>query len=162
MRERFQRFMVGRYGVDQFSRFLNAIVLILLVISIFIKVDILFWIAVVVMIYSYFRIFSRNTGKRYLENERFMRIFGRFTRGGGYNGGYNQYNGGYNQQGGYGQQNAYNRQNTYNNWKYKQEQKKIYKFFDCPQCKQKVRVPKGKGKICITCPKCRMEFVRRS
>lgn len=49
-----------------------------------------------------------------------------------------------------------------NKWKKEREQKKIYRFFRCPMCKQKVRVPKGRGKICITCPKCRQEFVRRS
>ena len=47
-------------------------------------------------------------------------------------------------------------------WKQHQEQKKIYRFYKCPQCRQKVRVPKGKGKICITCPKCRTEFIKKS
>ena len=41
-------------------------------------------------------------------------------------------------------------------------QRKQYKFFKCPMCKQEVRVPRGHGKICITCPKCREQFVRRS
>ena len=41
-------------------------------------------------------------------------------------------------------------------------QKGAYKFFSCPSCKQRVRVPKGRGKICITCPKCKMEFVKRT
>ena len=43
-------------------------------------------------------------------------------------------------------------------WKrdvYKRQQRKQYKFFKCPMCKQEVRVPRGHGKICITCPKCR-------
>lgn len=157
MRDWLERFMMGRYGVDQFSRFLNTISLILLVVSIFVKIDIILWVAIVVMVYSYYRILSRNTGKRMVENDKFLDIMGKITRGrfgGRYGGGYNQ--GGYNQYGGYDQQ------NTYNNRRYHQEQKKIYKYFDCPQCKQKVRVPRGKGKICITCPKCRMEFVRRS
>lgn len=42
------------------------------------------------------------------------------------------------------------------------EQRKMYKFYKCPMCRQEVRVPRGHGKICITCPKCREEFIRRS
>ena len=41
-------------------------------------------------------------------------------------------------------------------------QKGAYRFYSCPSCKQRVRVPKGRGKICITCPKCRMAFVKRT
>jgi predicted membrane protein len=37
-------------------------------------------------------------------------------------------------------------------------QRKDYCFFKCPSCHQEVRVPKGKGRIRITCPKCRSEF----
>lgn len=37
-----------------------------------------------------------------------------------------------------------------------------HKYFDCPRCHQPVRVPRGKGKIAITCPKCREKFIRKS
>ena len=37
-----------------------------------------------------------------------------------------------------------------------------HRYFSCPKCKQSVRVPKGKGKIAITCPKCREKFVRKT
>ncbi len=37
-----------------------------------------------------------------------------------------------------------------------------HKVFYCPKCKQKLRVPKGRGKIEITCPKCRNNFIKRS
>lgn len=37
-----------------------------------------------------------------------------------------------------------------------------HKYYDCPRCRQTVRVPRGKGKISITCPKCRDRFVRKS
>ena len=36
------------------------------------------------------------------------------------------------------------------------------KHFDCPRCHQVVRVPRGKGKIAITCPKCKERFIRKS
>ena len=36
------------------------------------------------------------------------------------------------------------------------------RYFDCPKCRQMVRVPKGKGKIAITCPRCREKFVRKT
>ena len=37
-----------------------------------------------------------------------------------------------------------------------------HRYFDCPKCRQTVRVPRGKGKISITCPRCREKFVRKS
>lgn len=47
-------------------------------------------------------------------------------------------------------------------WKQRRSQGKDYRFFSCPDCHAKVRVPKGKGKIQITCPKCGIAFVRKS
>ena len=41
-------------------------------------------------------------------------------------------------------------------------QSRDYHIYKCPSCGQKIRVPRGKGKICITCPKCRKEFEKRS
>ena len=37
-----------------------------------------------------------------------------------------------------------------------------HRYYDCPRCRQPVRVPRGKGKISITCPKCKEKFVRKS
>ncbi len=42
------------------------------------------------------------------------------------------------------------------------KQRKTYKFYRCSQCKQLIRVPKGKGKIEITCPKCKNKFIKRT
>lgn len=37
-----------------------------------------------------------------------------------------------------------------------------HRYFDCPRCRQQVRVPRGKGKIAITCPKCKEKFVKKT
>lgn len=37
-----------------------------------------------------------------------------------------------------------------------------HKHFECPRCRQVVRVPRGKGKIAITCPKCREKFIKKT
>ena len=37
-----------------------------------------------------------------------------------------------------------------------------HRYFDCPRCRQTARVPRGKGKIAITCPKCGEKFIRKT
>ena len=37
-----------------------------------------------------------------------------------------------------------------------------HRYFECPRCRQLVRVPKGKGKISISCPKCKEKFVKKT
>lgn len=37
-----------------------------------------------------------------------------------------------------------------------------HRYFDCPRCKQQIRVPRKKGKIAITCPKCKEKFIRKT
>ena len=37
-----------------------------------------------------------------------------------------------------------------------------HKYFECPRCRQPVRVPRGKGKISITCPKCKEKFIKKT
>ena len=37
-----------------------------------------------------------------------------------------------------------------------------HRYFECPKCRQTVRVPRGKGKIAITCPRCKEKFVKKS
>ncbi len=41
-------------------------------------------------------------------------------------------------------------------------ERNTHRFFKCPHCKTYVRVPKGKGKIVITCAKCKKEFTQNT
>ena len=131
MREKFYRFMQGRYGSDELSKFLSVLGIILLLLHILTRFSIFYLLFWVCLIYSYFRMFSRNHSARYGENQKYLRFK--------------------------------------NQWKYKwenykrmREQKKIYRIYKCPYCGQKIRIPKGKGTIIITCPKCKEEFGKRS
>ena len=49
-----------------------------------------------------------------------------------------------------------------NSQKFIMKQRKTHRIYKCPTCNQKVRVPKGKGKISIHCPKCDTYFIKRS
>ena len=40
--------------------------------------------------------------------------------------------------------------------------RKTHCYFKCPECGQRLRVPKGKGKIMITCPHCHTKFDRKT
>ena len=37
-----------------------------------------------------------------------------------------------------------------------------HRYYDCPRCHQQIRVPRGKGKISITCPKCGEKFIKKT
>lgn len=130
-RQKVMQFMQGRYGADQFSKFLIYLSLILLVITLFCRNNFIYYIAVIVLFYSYFRMLSRNISKRYAENQSYLslryKVVGKF------------------------------------NWiKLRIKDSKTHRIFKCPSCSQKIRVPKGKGRISIKCPKCRIEFIKKT
>lgn len=130
MREKLNRFMQGRYGNDRLNQFLMIAALICIVLS-FIWGGVFDLIALLLMIYAYYRMLSRNMYQRAAENQWYLRkeqkVKGFFGK----------------------QKNVF-------------QQRKTHHIYKCPNCKQKIRVPKGKGRIAIRCQKCGTEFIRRS
>lgn len=131
MREKIQRFMIGRYGADELAKAQSIAALVLLFLSMFSRLGIFYWLAIALMIYSTWRMFSKNISARYAENQKYLNY-------------------------------RYQMAVKWDRFKKHLAQRKLYRFYKCPQCRQKVRVPKGRGKICITCPKCRTEFMKKS
>ena len=60
-----ERFMIGRYGMDQLSKMVNYISFALLILTLFTHSMLLYILAVGGIVYSYYRAFSRNISKRY-------------------------------------------------------------------------------------------------
>ena len=40
--------------------------------------------------------------------------------------------------------------------------RRLYHYYRCPQCRQKLRVPRGRGRIQISCPRCGTQFIKKS
>lgn len=70
--------MRGRYGTDSLNRFLLVVTLVLIIIDLFVNwrfVDVL---TVLLLIYIYCRMFSRNISARYRENQKFLDFIAKF------------------------------------------------------------------------------------
>ena len=130
MRSWFQRFMSGRYGFDQLGGFLCIVSFILVIIGAWVS-PVLYWLGLVLLIYSYFRVLSRNRSKRYAENLKYLTLQNKVV-------------------------------DWANRYILRFKQRKQYRYFRCPQCGQQLRVPRGRGKISIPCPKCHNQFIKKS
>ena len=69
-RDKMSRWMYGRYGNDQLNRLLMALAIIFLIISIFVKYPVFYWIAVIFLVSDYLRMRSRNTYNRSADNKK--------------------------------------------------------------------------------------------
>lgn len=131
MKEKFMRFMYGRYGVDTLGKYSLGAGLATMVLSIVFDSYTLSLLSWFFIILTYFRMFSRNLYKRSSENQTFL-----------------------------------NKTYKLRTWFGKQEnmmaQRKTHHIYRCPGCKQKIRVPRGKGRIEIRCPKCHTTFIKNS
>ncbi len=123
--------MQGRYGQDAFTRFLLGAMLACVVLNLLVGSRFLSIMAWALLVYAYFRLFSRNHAARYAENQRYLNATAKFRY-------------------------------WFDQQKRLKEERKYHHIYVCPKCRQKIRIPKGKGKIMVRCPKCRHEFQKRS
>lgn len=129
--QKLMRFMQGRYGNDQLSRFMTIISFIVLLISIFSGQRWLSLVFLLLIVIIYFRMFSKKVDKRYRENQLYLKLTSKFRV-------------------------------RFQKLKTKAKQNKNYKVFKCPNCDQKLRVPRGRGNIIVTCKKCDHKFNKKS
>ncbi|MPN40899.1 hypothetical protein SDC9_188439 [bioreactor metagenome] len=98
-------------------------------------------------IYSTYRVFSKNTYKRQKEYDIFYTYTNKILNKIGIKLPY------------YIAPLNFNAVNPFiNNLRYKINQRRQFKITKCPYCKQKLRLPRGKGKITVTCKTCLKEF----
>ena len=76
MKDKLNRFMQGRYGVDNFARFTLGVALFVIVVGSFMRQNaaggVLDTVGFILIIYTYFRILSRNISARYAENQKYL------------------------------------------------------------------------------------------
>lgn len=130
MREKLVRFMQGRYGNDRLGQAMLVLALICMVLSVF-RIPFVSTVGLVVLLLVYYRMFSRQIGKRAAENQKYLTL----------------------------------------EWKVRAKlqkrkqavaQSRTHRIFRCPKCRQKIRVPRHRGRIAITCRKCGTEFVKKT
>lgn len=143
MREKIIRFMQGRYGNDRFNQFIMIAALLLCLFSLCgFKFGYILGIAG--LAYAYYRMFSKDIPKRSAENIKYLQYverlsyFPKWANGAG------------------------NIKSKTSQYKHGLAQRKTHHIYRCSSCKQKIRIPRGKGKVEITCPKCGNKFVKRS
>ena len=83
LRSSISRFMYGRYGIDKLYYFYFAIYFILVFIGMLTDSAIIYAVtniaSTLLLIYMFFRVFSRNISKRYAEGQKFERVWNKVT-----------------------------------------------------------------------------------
>ena len=72
MKEKLIRFMAGRYGFDSLGKATIIAALAAVVLASLFDIPVLSWLAWALIIYAYFRMFSRNIYKRSAENQTYL------------------------------------------------------------------------------------------
>ncbi len=131
LKDKFRRFMVGRYGMDELNRFLSSLILVFVVFHLFSRRPLFFWLELGCLILIYVRMFSKNTGKRFHENQAYLQMH-------------------------------FHASERVRKLARQLKESRKFKIFKCPNCGQRLRVPRGHGKIQVHCRSCGHDFMGRS
>jgi predicted RNA-binding Zn-ribbon protein involved in translation (DUF1610 family) len=131
----FRRFMIGRYGPDHLNTALIVLALVFGLAGRVTRLTFLFTFSYLPLFLALFRMLSRNIPARRAENDRFLRHYWpvRMKIAG-----------------------------RVKNISIRLKSRKTHKFFRCPSCKNLLRIPRGKGRVQVTCPKCGERFIKKT
>ncbi len=131
MRDKLIRFMYGRYGIDALGKCMLGLGLACAVMTWFTDTAVFPLLSWVLIIWTYFRMFSKNIYKRSAENRMYL-------------------------------DKTYKLRCFLARQKNMLTQRKTHHIYTCPTCRQKIRIPRGKGRVEIRCPKCNTTFIKNS
>lgn len=136
-REDMRYVMARRCGLDELNNFIMLIGFIFVLIALFTHKWIFVLMGAILVVLCYMRVFSTKLEKRRAENDLYMRYMGRVVE-------------------------FTNYIKLIIKMKIRSIKDKEYVYFVCSTCKQVIRVPKGKNKVSIRCPKCSSTFIKRT
>lgn len=128
--------MYGRYGNDQLGNFILVISLICGVFTFFVGglTDVIFALLQLMLISFWaMRAFSRNVYRRRTENQKFLLLW-----------------------------NGVKKRFKNISAAFSRLKDRKHKYFKCPKCNSRLRVPRGRGEITVTCPRCNNRFDKKS
>lgn len=137
IREDVRDVMSRRCGLDELNNFIMLVGFILILIAMFTKSKIIVLLGAVFVVLCYLRVFSKKLEKRRKENAFYMKYMGNVVA-------------------------LANRLKLIFKMQIKTWQDPEYAYFVCSSCGQIIRVPKGKNKVNIRCPKCNATFIKRT
>ena len=135
---RIRQFRAGRRGAEGLSLFLVAVGALLSFVGQLLGQRWVLWICWALWLLAFWRMLSKNTGARERENQWFLGWFSPAAR------------------------KAALHAAEAPQRRAEKEARRAYRIFKCPGCGQKLRVPRGRGKIRIHCSRCGRDFVKKS
>lgn len=129
--------MSRRCGLDELNNFIMLVAFIYIVTALFTRKLVFLLVGAILVVLCYLRVFSKKLDKRSRENAFYMRYMGGVVK-------------------------VVQHYKLCLKMKIKSIRDKEYAYFVCNTCEQIVRVPKGKNKVNIRCPRCNMTFIKRT